>query len=115
DDAGLRLPPLPQEDHVVAGDQRVLELRQHGVLETDDPVDEGLPGGDAGDGVLPHLLLDGAGDPPALAQLSEGSGSGHGCSVTSARSENGAYPRAFVSVSRPAESVDLSGTWRAAV
>ena len=32
DHAGLRLAALAQEDHVVAGEQRVLELRQHGVL-----------------------------------------------------------------------------------
>ena len=33
DHAGLRLPALAEEDHVVAGEQRVLELRQDGVLE----------------------------------------------------------------------------------
>ncbi len=32
DHAGLRLAPLPQEDHVVPGEQGVLELREHGVL-----------------------------------------------------------------------------------
>ena len=49
DHAGLRLAALAQEDHVVAGEQRVLELRQDGVLVAEDPVDERLAGRDPGD------------------------------------------------------------------
>ena len=42
DHAGLRLAALAEEDHVVAGDQRVLELREDGVLVADHAVDERL-------------------------------------------------------------------------
>ena len=42
DHARLRLTALAEEDHVVAGEQRVLELREHGVLVADYAVDERL-------------------------------------------------------------------------
>ena len=42
DHAGLRLAALAEEDHVVAGEQRVLELREDGVLVADHAVDERL-------------------------------------------------------------------------
>ena len=42
DHAGLRLAALAEEDDVVAGEQRVLELREHGVLVADHAVDERL-------------------------------------------------------------------------
>ena len=42
DDARLRLAALAEEDHVVAGEQRVRELREDGVVVTDDAVDERL-------------------------------------------------------------------------
>ena len=51
DHAGLRLAALAEEDHVVAGDERVLELRQHGVLVADHAVDERPALGDARDRV----------------------------------------------------------------
>jgi hypothetical protein len=78
DDARLRLAPLAEEDDVVAGEQRVLELGQHRVVEADDPVDQGLAGGDARQGVRPDLLLDGPRLPTARSQLAEGAGAGHG-------------------------------------
>src|SRR5262249_4465406 len=77
DDARLRLAPLAEEDHVVAGEQRVLELRQHRVVEPDDAVHERLAGGDAGQRVRPDLLLDRPRLPAAGSQLTKGAGTGH--------------------------------------
>ena len=65
DDARLRLAALTEEDDVVAGEQGVLELRQHRVVEADHPVDERLARRDAGQGVRPDLLLDRPRLPPA--------------------------------------------------
>ena len=42
-DARLRLTAFAEQDHVVAGEQRVRNLRQHGVLVTDDTIDERFP------------------------------------------------------------------------
>jgi len=58
DHAGLGLSPLPQEDHVVAGQQRVLELREHRLLVAQHPREQRLAGADLGDGVAPDLVLD---------------------------------------------------------
>ena len=71
DHAGLPLAALAQEDHVVAGQQRVLELRQDRVLVAQDPVDQRLAGGDLAGGVAPHLLLDGDGLPAGLPELTQ--------------------------------------------
>ena len=72
DHAGLGLAPLAQEDHVVAGEQRVLELREDGVLVAEHAGEQRLAGADPGDGVAPHLLLDRDGLPARLAELAEG-------------------------------------------
>ena len=77
DHAGLALPPLPQEDHVVPSDERVLELREDGVLVTDDAFDEGLACGNTRKRVRPHFFLDGARHPSTGLELAEGSGSRH--------------------------------------
>src|SRR5262249_36064630 len=83
DHAGLRLAALAEEDDVVPGDERVLELRQDGVLVADDPVDELLALRDARDRVAAHLLLDRSRRPAALLQLAEGPGTGHGATPAS--------------------------------
>ncbi len=59
DDAGLGLATLAQEDDVMAGEQCILELREHGVLETEHPLDQRLSRRDPGGGVAPELLMDG--------------------------------------------------------
>ena len=41
DHAALGLTPLAEEDHVVAGDERVLERRQDAVVVAEDPLDDG--------------------------------------------------------------------------
>ena len=53
----LGLAALAEEDHVVAGDERVLELGQDGVLVAEDALDDGLAVGDAAEHVASDLLL----------------------------------------------------------
>ena len=81
DHAGLRLAALAQEDHVVAGQEGVLELGQDGVVVAEHAGEQGLAGADLGDGVAAQLLLDGHGLPagcPELAAASvEGCRTGH--------------------------------------
>ena len=67
----------------MAGEQRVLELRQDGVLVADHAVDERLARRDPGDGVGAHLFLDRARDPSTRPQLTERAGSAHGGERTS--------------------------------
>ena len=71
DHARLRLAALAEEDHVVAGDERVLELREDRLLVADDAFDELASLGDAYQRVLAHLFLDGPRHPPAGPQLAE--------------------------------------------
>ena len=78
DHAGLGLAALAEEDHVVAGDERVLELREHGVLVADHAVDELLALRDPRDRVGAHLFFDRARDPAAGPELAEGSRTRHG-------------------------------------
>ena len=52
----------------MSGQDGVLELGQHGVLEPEHPGDQRLAGGDAGRGVAADLLGDGQRGPPGLAQ-----------------------------------------------
>ena len=66
----------------MAGEERVLELREDGVLVAEHAGDQRLAGGDARGGVAPHLLLDGHGLPARLAQLAEGGGARHGAQPT---------------------------------
>ena len=51
DHAGLGLAALAEEDHVVAGEQGVLQLRHDGLLVAEDAFEQRLAGGDLGDGV----------------------------------------------------------------
>ena len=129
DDAGLGLAPLPQEDDVVPGQEGVLQLRHHGGLVAQDPVEQGLAGGDLGDGVAADLLLHGERLPAGLAELTEGGGArGHegtlpppsrGTSLGPARRPEppprpiGPADRGLRRPTLPS-GMDLSGTWRAA-
>ena len=81
DDARLRLPALAEEDHVVPGEQRVRELREHGVLVTDDAFDERPLLGEGSHRVRADLFLDGTRLPAAGAQVSEGCGTAHAASI----------------------------------
>ena len=56
------------------GDQRTLELGQHGVLETEDSGPDVVTGSQRCQQVLPDLLLDAAIAVPRGAQLAEGAG-----------------------------------------
>ncbi len=71
DDPRLGLTPLAEEDHVVAGEQRVLELRHHGVLVADDTLEHRFPGGDLGDRVRADLLLHRTRHPARRLQVPE--------------------------------------------
>jgi hypothetical protein len=57
--SGLALPPLAEQDQVVPGQQRRLQLRQHGLIEADDAREGDLVGTQAGQQVGAQLLLGG--------------------------------------------------------
>ena len=76
DQAGLALTALAQQDEVVAGDDRPLDLGQHGVLEADHAGQAGLAAAEAGEQVGAQLGLDRAEGGPAVAELAEGRGGG---------------------------------------
>ena len=71
DHARLRLPSLAEEDHVVARQQRVLQLRHHRVLVARHAREQRLARSNLLDGVLANLLLDGPRHPPRLAQRTQ--------------------------------------------
>ena len=74
DHAGLGLTALAEEDHVVTGEERVLELGQDGVLVPEDTVDERLAGGDPLDRALgAELVLHRAGPPAGRRAALRGS------------------------------------------
>ena len=57
-DPALGLPSLAEHDHVVPGDDRVGQLRQHGVVVADDARKQRLSSPQAGEEVAAHLLFD---------------------------------------------------------
>ncbi len=57
-DAALRLSSLTEHDHVVAGDDRIRQLRQHRLVIADDAGEERLSGAQSRQQVAAHLLLD---------------------------------------------------------
>src|SRR4029079_9144683 len=71
-DARLRLPAQPEQDEVVAREDRVDDLRHDGLLVADDALEERSPFTQPQDQVLAHLGLDGARLPAALLQFTEG-------------------------------------------
>ena len=78
DDPRLGLAALAEEDHVVAGEERVLELRHHRVLVAQDTLEQRLAGSDLGDGVAPDLLLHRHRGPAGGQELTQGRGQGAG-------------------------------------
>ncbi len=99
----------------MAGQQGVLELGQHRVVEPEDAVHQGQALGDAGRGVAADLLVDRRRLPPRCPELAErggkvGRGIGrdgraHGASL-------GLSARAFDSA-RPGLTRPMTGAWRA--
>ena len=75
DDAGLGLPPLAQQDHVVTGQQGVLQLREDRIVVAEEAAHDRLAGGHADHGVGPDLVLHRPRLPAALPQFSDGLGS----------------------------------------
>ena len=74
DQPGLALAALAEQHHVVAGEQRPLDLGQHGVVVADDAGEARLAGAQPGQQVVAQLLLDGAVHVAGGAQLAEGAG-----------------------------------------
>ena len=71
DQASLCLPPLSEQDHVVASEHRCLKLRQDGVLEPLHPNRQRSSLSDAHLEVGGHLGGYGPRDPPARKKLAE--------------------------------------------
>src|SRR4029079_2168746 len=67
---------LAEEDQVVAGDDRTLDLGEHGVLEADHAGQAGLASAETGQQVAAQLGLDRAEDGAAVAERAEGGGGG---------------------------------------
>ena len=76
DQAGLALAALAEQDEVVTGDERPLDLGEHGVLEADHAGQAGLAPAEPGQQVAAQLGLDRAEDGAAVAELAEGGGGG---------------------------------------
>ncbi len=77
-DAALRLASLTEQDHIVAGDHRVRELRKHRLVITDDAGEKRLATAQSRQQVAAHLLLDVLADVARRAKLADGpSGGGH--------------------------------------
>src|SRR5206468_12364382 len=72
-DAGLRLAALPQQDDVLLGDDRVLDLRENTLLVAHDPGKELLPLADLVREVLAHLFLYGEWLISSASKLTQGS------------------------------------------
>jgi hypothetical protein len=54
----LRLPALAEEDHVMAREDRVLDLGDDGLVVADDAGQDALAPREPSEEVLPHLLAD---------------------------------------------------------
>ena len=72
DDAALPLPALAEEDHVVPGEQRVLDLGDDGVVVADDARQQALTARQARERVATHLLAHGTDLVAGCLQLAEG-------------------------------------------
>ena len=59
DQARLALAALPEQDHVVPGDDGPLQVGQDRLAEADDPGEGILAGAHPGEQVPPHFRLDG--------------------------------------------------------
>src|SRR4029453_12081942 len=70
-DASLGLTALAEEDDVVPGEQRVLELRHHGVLVAEHAMEEWLSGGDLAHCVAANLLFHWHGFPAGSSEFTD--------------------------------------------
>jgi len=73
-DTRLRLATLAEEDDVLAGEDRVLDLGHDGLLVADDPFEEGLLARERDHEIRTQLFLHGAAAISALAKRSDGHG-----------------------------------------
>ena len=67
----LGLPLLAEEEHVVPGEQREVDLGDDGVVVADDAGKQLLAAGQGGEEVVVDFVLDGFRLPAALAKLAE--------------------------------------------
>jgi hypothetical protein len=72
----LGLPLLPQKEHVVPRENRDNDLRDNGVLVTDDSGEKLVAPLQSSEEILPEFVLDGLRLPAALAELVQGGRSG---------------------------------------
>jgi hypothetical protein len=72
DQPRLTLAALPEQDDVVPGDQRALDVGEHSLVEADDAREPVLPRAHAREQVLSDLLLDGAVEVAARLQVAQG-------------------------------------------
>jgi len=72
DQPRLSLAAFAEQDDVVPGHERPLDVRQHGLVESDDARKPVLPGPHSREQVLSYLLLDGSLDVAAGTKLAEG-------------------------------------------
>jgi len=82
-DPALGLPSLAEHDHVMAGDERVGELRKHGLFVADNAREQWLAGAKTGQKIATHLLLDRLAPVSAGAKLGDGlrPARGHHCTI----------------------------------
>src|SRR5262249_57489891 len=78
-DARLGLAPLAEEDHVLAAEDRVLDLRDDGVVVADDAGQEPFVLAQSRNQVVAQLLLDRLSRPAALPKLSDRAWLSHDC------------------------------------
>ena len=75
--ARFRLPALAEEHDVLAGEDRVLDLREDALLVADDPREDRLAALEPADQVVAQFLLDRRRLVPAVPELSDGRRLGH--------------------------------------
>ncbi len=94
DHARLGLTAFAEEDHVVTGEQRILELRHHGLFVTEHAGEQRLSGRDALHRIETDLLLDGTRHPSGCPQFANRRGKSgrlsHASTVTPHRVHLGA-------------------------
>ena len=88
DHAGLGLPALPQEDHVVASQDGVLQLGHDRVFVAEHGIHQRLTGPYPSHGVAADLLFDRDRLPSGITELTEvGGATRHGVDATAATSD----------------------------
>ena len=117
--AALGLAPLAEQDQVLAGQERVLDLGQDGLVEADDAGEDALAALELPDEVLADLGLDGARRVACLTKLADGSRLRHTRDLTMRRvppscQRDGPPMRARCDATSPSHRARTIGEGRAA-